>query len=312
MNKTPIISIIVPVYNVEKYLKRCIDSILNQTFKDFELILVNDGSTDGCKEICNQYEKLDNRIKVIHKENGGLSSARNAGLDIAKGKYIGFVDSDDYINVNMYQNLLDKLIKNKSDLVICKLVRVKDNYKETINKSKIVEKNYDNLQALQELYNINSIDFIVAWNKLYKSELLKDIRYPVGKKYEDEFVIHKILNKCKKVTFINKELYYYYQRDDSIMGRRKVKFSPDILEAYEQMDQYFADAGEGDIVQLVKYRYMCLLKKYAVQMGKAGEQSLADKLRDTYKTEYKSSIRLVKKTKRKIRLWVYRWFKIDF
>ena len=244
------ISIIVPVYNVEKYLPTCVDSILCQTFTNFELILVDDGSTDRSGIICDEYEKKDTRVKVIHKENGGLSSARNAG------KYIGFVDSDDYINVNMYQNLLDKLIKNKSDLVICKLVRVKDNYKETINKSKIVEKNYDNLQALQELYNINSIDFIVACNKLYKSELLKDIRYPVGKKYEDEFVIHKILNKCKKVTFINKELYYYYQREDSIINSG---FSiKDIDKLYFNLDRmkFFKSINQNNLSEKCIYDFI--------------------------------------------------------
>lgn len=116
----PKISIIVPIYNVEKYIEKCIQSILNQTFSDFELILVNDGSTDSCGEICDKYKKLDDRIIVIHKVNGGLSSARNAGIDIARGEYIGFIDSDDYIHEKMYEILYNNAITYNSDIVICK------------------------------------------------------------------------------------------------------------------------------------------------------------------------------------------------
>lgn len=126
------ISIIVPVYNVEKYLNRCLDSILNQTFTDFELILVDDGSTDNSGIICDEYKTKDNRIKVIHKENGGLSSARNAGLDIARGRYIGFVDSDDFISKDMYQILYNEAEKNKADMIMCEFKKVDKNY-EAIN-----------------------------------------------------------------------------------------------------------------------------------------------------------------------------------
>lgn len=256
MKEKPLISIIVPVYNVEKYLDRCIKSILQQTFKDFELILVDDGSTDGSEAICNQYRDIDNRIKVIHKENGGLSSARNAGLDIARGMYIGFVDSDDYINNKMYEILLDELIKNDSDLSICKLVRVRDDYKVDNKKVKIVEKNYNNLEALEELYRSNSVDFIVAWNKLYKSEILRDIRYPIGKKYEDEFVIHKILNKCKRVTYINQEMYYYYQRENSIINS---KFSiKDIDKLYFNLDRmkFFKSINQNNLSEKCIYNFI--------------------------------------------------------
>ena len=132
MKNRPIISIIVPVYNVESYLERCIESILNQSFKEFELILVNDGSTDSCKDICNEYKTKDKRIKVIHKENGGLSSARNAGLDIARGKYIGFVDSDDFINKDMYKTLFNTIQDNNSDMIICDYYKVNEENNDTI------------------------------------------------------------------------------------------------------------------------------------------------------------------------------------
>ena len=183
------ISIIVPVYNVEKYLNRCFDSILNQTFTDFELILVDDGSTDNSGIICYEYKTKDNRIKVIHKENGGLSSARNAGLDIARGKYIGFVDSDDFINKDMYKILFDTIQANNSDMVICDYYKVNE---DDINKFRNLKCNCENIK-IKNLNNLESIDnlfltgekFIYAWNKLYKRELFNDLRYEKGRIYEN-------------------------------------------------------------------------------------------------------------------------------
>ena len=157
----PKISIIIPIYNLEKYLDKCIKSILNQTFKDFELILVNDGSTDKSGVICDNYKKVDDRIVVIHKENGGTSSARNIGIDIARGKYIGFVDGDDYIHENMYYELYENLIKNNSDISICKFVRVYDNSEMKFSNNNLLEENYSNIEALKELYKENAVDFIV-------------------------------------------------------------------------------------------------------------------------------------------------------
>ena len=222
MKNRPIISIIVPVYNVESYLERCIESILNQSFKEFELILVNDGSTDGCKDICNEYKTKDKRIKVIHKENGGLSSARNAGLDIARGKYIGFVDSDDFINKDMYKILFDTIQANNSDMVICDYYKVNE---DDINKFRNLKCNCENIK-IKNLNNLESIDnlfltgekFIFAWNKLYKRELFNDLRYEKGRIYEDEYLAHRILYKCNKVSIIEAKIYYYVQRKGSLIN----------------------------------------------------------------------------------------------
>ena len=213
--KIPIISIIVPVYNVEKYLNRCIDSILNQTFTDFELILIDDGSPDNCGVICDEYAKKDKRIKVIHKENGGLSSARNRGLDVAKGNYIGFVDSDDYININMYECLYNAIIKNNSDISICNFMRVKEERVNTERNNIEKEYNYTNLEYIEELYKGNHV-VTPAWNKLYKKNIFNNIRYPIGRIYEDAFIIHEILYNIKKITYIDSYLYYYYLSENSI------------------------------------------------------------------------------------------------
>ena len=222
MKNRPIISIIVPIYNVESYLERCIESILNQSFKEFELILVNDGSTDSCKDICNEYKKRDSRIVVVNKKNEGVSSARNLGLDLAKGEYIGFIDPDDFINKDMYKILFDTIQANNSDMVICDYYKVNE---DDINKFRNLKCNCENIK-IKNLNNLESIDnlfltgekFIFAWNKLYKRDLFSDLRYEQGRIYEDEYLAHRILYKCKKVSVIEVKMYYYVQRKGSIVN----------------------------------------------------------------------------------------------
>lgn len=222
MKNRPIISIIVPIYNVESYLERCIESILNQSFKEFELILVNDGSTDSCKDICNEYKKRDSRIVVVNKKNEGVSSARNLGLDLAKGEYIGFIDPDDFINKDMYKILFDTIQANNSDMVICDYYKVNE---DDINKFRNLKCNCENIEV-KNLNKLESIDnlfltgekFIFAWNKLYKRELFNDLRYEKGRIYEDEYLAHRILYKCNKVSIIEAKIYYYVQRKGSLIN----------------------------------------------------------------------------------------------
>ncbi|MGJ0706244.1 glycosyltransferase family 2 protein, partial [Enterococcus avium] len=178
------ISIIVPVYDVEKYLKKCVDSILNQTFKDFELILVDDGSPDNSGAICDQYAEKDSRVRVIHKENGGLSDARNAGIEVARGKYLGFVDSDDFVNEDMYKQLYTSIIENNADLSICgifDLYEGKTPIKKT-EKKLLLNRN----EAMIMIFHGNEIS-VHAYNKLYKKEIFESLRYPVGKYHEDSY-----------------------------------------------------------------------------------------------------------------------------
>lgn len=226
----PKISIIVPVYNVEAYIHKCIQSILAQTFTDFELILVDDGSPDNCGMICDEYALSDNRVKVIHKENGGLSDARNAGINTALGNYIGFVDSDDYIDSNMYEELYLTAVTNSSDLVVCDFIKVNEG--ENICKKKFSSvtqaKNFTNLQGLEQLYKAepdsymtgagNNVRWITSWNKLYRKSLFENIKFVKGKIFEDEFITHKILYNCKKISYHPGELYYYVQRPNSIIN----------------------------------------------------------------------------------------------
>ena len=211
------ISIIIPVYNVENYLKRCLESIVNQTYKNLEIILVDDGSTDNSGKICDEYKEKDKRIIVIHKENGGLSDARNAGIDIATGNYIGFIDSDDFADVRMYEILLNNLKSTNSDISICNLYKF-SNEKE-IYKTEEIEKLtvYDRKNFFENMYN-DLLVSVLAWNKLYKKEIFSDIRYPKGKIIEDAAILHYIIGKCDKIVITNLELIYYFCRDNSILS----------------------------------------------------------------------------------------------
>lgn len=212
-----VISVIVPIYNVEKYLQRCVDSIINQTYRNLEIILVDDGSPDNCPKMCDDYAKIDNRIKVVHKENGGLSDARNAGMKVAAGEYVSFIDSDDYISLDFYKTLLQAIIDNDSDIVECGVVKFYENGKFDEYSDDQMIKNFNTVDGLEGLINENSFHQYV-WNKLYKTNIALDIPYAVGKLNEDEFWTYQIFGKAKKVTRINKTMYYYFQRGSSIMG----------------------------------------------------------------------------------------------
>lgn len=213
------ISVIVPVYNVEAYLERCIDSILTQTYQNLEIILVDDGATDCSGEMCDEYAAKDERIKVIHKKNGGLSSARNAALDIATGDYIGFVDSDDYIHPKMFEKLYEACKCNEAQISIC------CHYTERVDKLMIEdyiideEEIFDRDQALSILVQDKGMKNY-AWDKLYKAELFKGVRYPEGRNYEDIATTYLLFYKADKLCRIPEYLYYYQIREDSISGRQ--------------------------------------------------------------------------------------------
>ncbi len=208
------ISVIVPIYNVEKYLDRCVSSIVGQTFRDFELILVDDGSPDGCPAICDEYAEKDSRIRVIHKENGGLSSARNAGLDIARGEYISFIDSDDYISERMLEALFGAIERAGADICSCGIVNVYEDGTEGI--WNIKDMIGDSEAFLRGLYDDSAVP-VAACNKLYKRELWSEMRFPEGRLCEDAFTTYLLFDKAKLAVQISDGLYYYRIRSGSIM-----------------------------------------------------------------------------------------------
>lgn len=234
-----LITVIVPVYKVEKYLRRCVDSILAQTYTNLEIILVDDGSPDNCGKICDEYAAKDSRIKVIHQENGGLSAARNAGLDIATGDYIGFVDSDDYIAPDMYEKLYAALKESDADISICNFQKVDENGKKLKTKEKIESGVLTNMQALTELQGKSGLCFIVAWNKLYKSWVFDGVRFPVGRKCEDNYIAHILIHKSRKVALVEEELHCYLQREGSIMKGNSLEFSSDEIDGFICRRNYF-------------------------------------------------------------------------
>ena len=236
--KEILISVIVPVYNVEDYLRKCIDSLIDQTLKDIEIILVDDGSTDKSGNICDEYVLKDNRVKVVHKENGGLSDARNTGIDIARGKYISFIDSDDWIEIQMLERLYNLAIANEADIVQGDYIKVYDENITVRNISENIMK-YNSEKILNELYRDNSIKTVVVWNKIYKRELFNNIRFPKGKLHEDEFTTYKVLHKANLIIDTNAPIYYYRQREDSIMNSDFNIKRFDRLEALKDRKEYF-------------------------------------------------------------------------
>lgn len=248
MEKNIRISVVVPIYKVEKYIHKCIQSILAQTYKNLEIILVDDGSPDRCGAICDSYAKEDPRIKVIHKQNGGLSDARNAGIDAAEGGFIGFVDSDDYIAPQMYEQLIKQLVKYNADIAVCKSISVKENQEAVFTDSDTVRVYEDNAARAMIYDN----DFTVnAWNKLYRSKLFNNIRYPKGKLYEDLATTYQLIERAKKVVLLESIMYAYVQREGSIMNI--TGFMPDIdkMEIIETMWQFYLE-GQSKYIKKIQ------------------------------------------------------------
>lgn len=233
-----VISVIVPIYKVEKYLTKCIDSILGQTYDQLEIILVDDGSPDNCGKICDIYKKNDSRIKVIHKRNGGLSDARNAGMQIATGNYIGFVDGDDYIAPDMYEHLYSVMKKNNADVGVCNACIVSEDRVAmyTEDNSPIVLRGKQSIFSMicDRLFTVNS------WNKLYKRYVFDGIEFPVGKLYEDLATTYKVLDRANIVVVSKAQKYAYVQREGSIMNQNGSKIKRDKIDIIEEMWDYFS------------------------------------------------------------------------
>ncbi|MGL5989235.1 glycosyltransferase family 2 protein [Cetobacterium sp.] len=219
------VSVIIPVYNVEKYLVRCIESILSQKYKNLEIILVDDGSSDKCGDICDNYSKKDNRIKVYHKTNGGLSDARNYGMKYITGEYTLFLDSDDWILDECIETLLKVALENKNDVVQCGFYYSYEKYLIYDNRYyKEADKNINlkNSELMKELV-INERIKNFAWGKLYKTNLIKNVPFKKGVLFEDVFWAHEVMRNVKKYTILHKPLWHYTQREDSIVGTYSIR-----------------------------------------------------------------------------------------
>lgn len=226
------ISVIVPVYNVENYLEKCVESILKQTYTNLEILLVNDGSTDTSGELCEQLAQRDKRIRVIHKENGGLSDARNRGIEEASSDLIGFIDSDDYIDEDMYETLYRQMLESSADLSMCGHYDV---YHQIPEKQVAMIQTWElTPQEAIKMVMEAKILSVTAVNKLYKKELFEQLRFEIGKIAEDAFIMIALIHQCRKVVATNEKKYYYVHRENSITTQKfSLKFL-NVIEAYEQ------------------------------------------------------------------------------
>ncbi|MCQ5146274.1 glycosyltransferase family 2 protein [Enterocloster bolteae] len=250
------ISIVLPIYNVEKYLDECVQSVLNQSYANFELILVDDGSTDGSQMLCEQYKKKDKRIVVIHQKNGGLSSARNTGIKCAHGKYITLIDSDDYVAYDYIEKLYDAIVENSADISMCDFQKVAEGSKLKEIKIPYQIKNkhliFDKEETIKEVYNekFHGIDF-VSWAKMYKLELFRtnSIYFPEGKLHEDAFTTYKLFYLSEKIAYIDEPLYFYRIRNGSITSTFSIK-RLDMIQATREEYRFFEGAGNYELMKL--------------------------------------------------------------
>lgn len=238
------VSIIVPVYQVERYLPQCVESILAQTFPDFELILVDDGSKDGSGQICDEYAGRDSRVKVVHQQNGGLSAARNRGLELAGGAYFMFVDSDDFIEPTMVECLYESLLREGADIAACNFLYFYEGDRARDFSTALPYEVLSGWEIFYQRKNDRSYGFwTVAWNKLYKKRAFSSLRFPVGRYHEDEFWANDLYQRDIKVVTIPQCLYHYRQRSSSITATPNLQRNFDILDAlYERMEVYLRDA----------------------------------------------------------------------
>lgn len=212
--KEELISVIVPVYNVERYLEKCIKSICGQTFAGLEIILVNDGATDRSGAICDEWARKDPRIRVIHKENGGLSDARNAGIEIASGQWYMFVDSDDTISPDTIARLYQAASENHCDMAVCNIVRIYDDGATEPFYHPVSE-----LTVWEGQQRFETLKQPSACNKLFRADLFRDVRFPKGKYYEDTFVYHILAHRANRIVLTGHDGYYYLSRRESILGQ---------------------------------------------------------------------------------------------
>ena len=279
----PEISVIVPVYKVENYLQKCVDSILPQTYKDYELFLVDDGSPDGCSALSDEYAMTDSRILVIHKPNGGLSDARNAALDLESGKYITFVDSDDWIASDALETMREALIRTDSDLAIGNMFSVDEQGKQSPMNGNVPEETVIEGKEIWE-----TLLQPCAPKKLYRSFIWKTLRFPVGRLYEDAFTYHHVLGQVRRIVKTGKEAYYYLIREGSIMhAEYDIRFT-DIIDAIADRISLFDELGYPDLAQEAR-QYLYLPYSAAVchlDRGKETERRRLIEIKAVYGRHY--------------------------
>lgn len=244
-----LVSVVVPVYKVEPYLHRCVDSILAQNHRELEVILIDDGSPDQCGQICDDYALVDSHVRVIHQTNQGLSAARNAGLDVARGDFITFVDSDDWIHPALVEELLRILEAARADIAVCRHCVASSVGQQCGDTSSATTREFSAEEALAELLGPDYVTMVVSWGKLYRAGLFDGIRFPVGRVHEDDFTTHRLFHRARRVVLTNAELYCYWQREGSITSARNPVARADVRLAFRDRAVFLHRVGlaqQGD------------------------------------------------------------------
>lgn len=308
----PLISVIIPVYKVEDYLRECVQSVLDQTYRNIEIILIDDGSPDKCPLICDNFAMRDTRIQVIHKENGGLASARNVGIDIAKGEYLAFIDSDDLWSPCFLERLYQAIQETDADFAVCQFQRFQKEPKK--NSKKVTEAlSYSQEEAFEclfgnrnenmvvapnklyksKLFGSTNENMVVTWNKLYQTNLFNVIRYPEGKLHEDEAVIHEIIGASEKIAWLDEVHYYYRWTPDSITTSKFSIKRLDEIEAKERRIVYFETRGMNNLADRTKIVYLNNL----MRLYRTVQHNIKDKIsaRQIQKDLYRKYISVYRK-----------------
>ncbi|MDE6208312.1 MAG: glycosyltransferase [Lachnospiraceae bacterium] len=308
--KKEYISVIIPVYNVYRYLGICIDSILNQTYDKLEIILVDDGSTDGSGELCDEYADKDSRVIVIHQKNGGISSARNSGLDIASGEFITFVDSDDYLENHTYETLHNLIIDTGADMAYGNIQLVDED-------NKLIEKQHIDFEGETAIvyerefweYCCTTSGATVVWSKVYKRKIWENIRYPLGKIHEDEAMTSFILRQCNYIACTQKICYNYRMRTNSTMHTKFRIGNLDKSEFYAKRINYFINKGFEEYYMFTFGEGTRILIRGYHELDLKGDENARKRVKELY-NEYrilaKKLLPYVKGWKQKLRLRLFR------
>lgn len=289
------ISVIVPVYRVEKYLPACIDSILNQTFTDFELILVDDGSPDRCPEICDETAKRDARVRVIHQANQGLSAARNAGIEAARGAWLSFVDSDDFLAPDFLETLHDAAVRAGADCALCG-VQLTDEAGEKIGQPlSVADGVRTGRSILETLCRAPAMLYLIVWNKLYRRDVFQTLRYPVGRRNEDTYLAVELFDTVQTVICVSKPMCFYRQRADSIMHTAVTTRNLDEMWAFEHCFAYFEARGLEALMPDAEKKMFAKLTGVYYRLPKEERQS--DAVRQAKKAQWNAAMRLMKRGK---------------
>ena len=297
----PNISVIVPVYKVEPFLHRCVQSILDQTYRDFELILVDDGSPDRCGELCEEYGRLDSRVRVLHQENGGLSAARNAGIDWAfansDSRWLAFVDSDDWVHPAFLQTLYDTAEQTLCKISACGFYRTGGEALPQAQDFSVVSLSADDYYCGQLHDGVTAL----AWNKLYHKSLFKGLRYPIGKLHEDEFTTYRAIYGAGKIGVTPARLYAYYQNPEGIMRSQWNPRRMHMLEAFEQQIAFAQETGNARLLNKTAEQYIYSTYEQLSQAQVIYRKELRRKLRSALKLGRDCGCFPLEKS----RLWAY-------